>query len=95
MAAYVIVNVEVTDPVMYARYREAVPPTIAKYGGRFLVRGGRAESLEGAWEPKRVVVVEFPSFERAREWWASEAYSGPKALRQNASITDMILAEGV
>jgi uncharacterized protein (DUF1330 family) len=95
MAAYVIVNVEITDPERYAAYIRVVPPTIAKYGGRFLVRGGKAETLEGSWSPKRVVVLEFPTFERAREWWESEEYHDPKTLRQSASITDMILVEGV
>ena len=95
MAAYVIVDVEITDPALYAAYIRVVPPTIAKYGGKFLVRGGRAETLEGSWSPKRVVVVEFPTFEQAREWWESEEYRDPKALRQSASITDMILVEGV
>jgi len=95
MPAYVIVDVEITDPIRYAAYMSLVPPTIARYGGRFLVRGGKAEGLEGAWSPKRVVVLEFPTFERAREWWASEEYRGPKALRQSASVTRMILVEGV
>jgi len=95
MAAYIIVDVEITDPVQYAAYIRVVPPTIAKYGGRFLVRGGKAETLEGSWIPKRVVVVEFPTVEQAREWWASEEYRDPKALRQSASVTDMILVEGV
>ena len=94
MAAYIIVDVEITDPVRYAEYIRVVPPTIAKYGGRFLVRGGNAETLEGSWKPGRVVVVEFPTFEKAREWWESEEYRGPRALRQSASVTDMILVEG-
>jgi len=95
MPAYVIVDVDITDPALYAAYIRVVPPTIAKYGGRFLVRGGRAETLEGSWSPKRVVVLEFPTFEQAREWWESEEYRDPKALRQSASVTDMILVEGV
>ena len=95
MAAYIIVDVEITDPERYAAYIRVVPPTIAKYGGRFLVRGGKAETLEGSWNPRRVVVVEFPTSDKAREWWASEEYRGPRALRQSASITDMILVEGV
>jgi uncharacterized protein (DUF1330 family) len=95
MPAYVIVDVEITDPELYAAYIRVVPPTIAKYGGRFLVRGGKAETLEGSWSPKRVVVLEFPTFEQAREWWESEEYRDPKALRQSASVTDMILVEGV
>ena len=95
MAAYIIVDVEITDPVRYAEYIRVVPPTIAKYGGRFLVRGGKAETLEGSWKPGRVVVVEFPTFEKAREWWESEEYRGPRTLRQSASVTDMILVQGV
>ena len=95
MAAYVIADVEITDPVQYAAYIRIVPPTIARYGGRFLVRGGRTEALEGSWSPRRVVVLEFPSFEHARDWWASEEYSTPKALRQGASNGNLILVDGV
>jgi uncharacterized protein (DUF1330 family) len=95
MAAYLIVDIKITDRERYARYVEAVPATIAKYGGKFLVRAGRSETLEGSWNPARVVVVEFESFERAKQWWGSQDYSGPKALRQSASITNMILVEGV
>jgi uncharacterized protein (DUF1330 family) len=95
MAAYIIVDVEITDPVAYAAYIRVVPKTLAHYGGTFLVRGGKAVTLEGSWNPKRVVVLEFPTFEQARAWWASEEYEAPKALRQSASVTDMILVEGV
>ncbi len=95
MAAYVIADVEITDPVQYAAYIRIVPPTIARYGGRFLVRGGRTEALEGSWSPRRVVVLEFPTFEQARDWWASEEYSTPKALRQGASNGNLILVDGV
>jgi len=95
MAAYIIVDVEITDPVNYAAYIRVVPPTIAAYGGRFLVRGGKTETLEGSWIPKRIVLLEFPSVELARAWWDSEEYRDPKTLRQSASITDMILVEGV
>ena len=95
MAGYIIVDVEVTDPEAYERYKASVPATLEAYGGRFLVRGGRAQTLEGDWEPGRVVVLEFESAERAREWWASEGYAAPKRLRQSASVTKMILVEGV
>jgi uncharacterized protein (DUF1330 family) len=95
MAAYVIADVEITDPVQYAAYIRIVPPTIAKYGGTFLVRGGKTEVLEGSWSPRRVVVLEFPSFEQARDWWASEEYSTPRALRQGASVGNLILVDGV
>jgi uncharacterized protein (DUF1330 family) len=95
MAAYVIVDVEIEDAERYAEYVRVVPPTIEKYGGRFLVRGGKAESLEGSWQPKRVVVLEFDSLERAKEWWASEEYARPKAMRRAASSADLIVVEGV
>jgi len=95
MAAYVIAEVEIRDPERYASYMKVVPATIAAFGGRFLARGGRAEALEGAAVPKRVVILEFPTYERAREWWSSEQYGGPKALRQSASHGRLILVEGV
>jgi uncharacterized protein (DUF1330 family) len=95
MPAYVIVNIEITDPARYAEYVKAVPATIARHGGRYLVRGGNAERLEGSWDPKRVVVLEFESFERAKEWWASEEYRAPKALRQSAATANVILVDGL
>ena len=95
VAAYIIVDVDVQDPERYREYVAVVPPTIEAYGGRFVVRGGHAENLEGEWQPRRVVVVEFESVARAREWWASEEYRIPKAMRQAASHTNMIVVEGV
>jgi uncharacterized protein (DUF1330 family) len=95
MAAYIVVQVDVKDPVRYADYRTMVPPTLAKYGGRFIVRGGKTETLEGDWAPKRFVVVEFPNVEQAKAWWASPEYAEAKALRQATSETLMIVAEGV
>lgn len=94
MAGYIIVDVKVTDPEAYERYRASVPATLAAYGGKFIVRGGRAETLEGDWEPNRIVVVEFESVEKAKAWWSSEDYAAPKRLRQSASITRMIVVEG-
>jgi uncharacterized protein (DUF1330 family) len=95
MAAYIIVNVEVTDTTRYADYTRVVGDSLVPYGGRFLVRGGRAEKLEGSLDPKRVVVLEFPSLERAKAWWSSEEYREPKAIRQRSSTTDMIVVDGV
>ena len=95
MAAYLLVNIDVTDPVRYADYIKLTPATIEQYGGRYLVRGGRAERLEGTVEPKRVVVLEFESAERARAWWSSEEYAGARAIRQSSSKTDLILVDGV
>ena len=95
MAAYIVVDVNVTDPEAYERYKASVPPTLAKYGGKFLVRGGRTEILEGDWQPKRFVIVEFESVEKAKAWWNSEEYAGPKQLRQSSSSTNMIVVEGI
>lgn len=95
MAAYLIVNIEITDPERYAEYVRAVPASIARFGGKYLVRGGTAERLEGSFEPKRVVVLQFDSVQQAKAWWASEEYREPKALRQRSAITQMILVEGL
>ena len=94
MAAYLIVQVEVHDPVRYEAYKKMVPPSLEKYGGRFLVRGGRTHTLEGAWAPKRFVMVEFPTVEQAKAWWASPEYAAAKALRQATADSIMIVAEG-
>jgi len=95
MSAYIIAEVKVHDSQIYDEYRSQVQPTLDKYGGRFLVRGGRTDLLEGDWNPPRLVVLEFPSADDARAWWSSTEYAEPKALRQRAAVTQMILAEGV
>lgn len=94
MAAYVIADVTVKDPEIYAEYRKHVPATIAKYGGRFLVRGGAYEPLEGDWRPGRVVVLEFPDMAAAKAWYGSEEYGPLIRLRQSASAGHVILVEG-
>lgn len=95
MAAYVIVEIETTDPEVMQAYREAAAPTMAAYGGRYIVRGGAVQTLEGGWEPGRVVVLEFESAERARAWWESAEYREAKLLREGAGHTRMIIVEGV
>jgi uncharacterized protein (DUF1330 family) len=95
MAAYVVVQVEVQDPIRYEDYKSMVLPSLAPYGGRFIVRGGKVETLEGDWAPKRFVMVEFPSVEKAKAWWDSPEYKDAKALRQATSQTQMIVVEGV
>ena len=95
MAVYFIVELDVHDPVGIEEYRKGVPATIAKYGGRYLVRGGACVTLEGGWAPKRVVVLEFPSMERAKAWYDSEDYRELKALRMKTSSTRMVLVEGL
>jgi uncharacterized protein (DUF1330 family) len=95
MAAYVIVDVEVMDPAAYEEYKLRVPATLAAFGGRFLVRGGKTETLEGDWAPKRLVILQFDSMERAKEWWRSEMYSAAKEIRYRTANSRMIVAEGV
>lgn len=95
MAAYIIAEVEVRDSARYEDYKRLVPPTLEAYGGRFIVRGGAAEALEGEWSPRRVVILEFPSAEKAREWWGSAEYAPAKELRQATADSKLILVEGV
>jgi uncharacterized protein (DUF1330 family) len=95
MAAYLIVGVRIRDPERFEEYRAMVPATLSPYGGRFLVRGGAMQTLEGDWQPPRMVVLEFPDAERARSWWASPEYAEAKALRQATADTRMVLVEGV
>ena len=95
MAAYVIAQIEVTDPEAFEAYRQQVPSVIEQYGGEYVVRGGAMEVLEGDWPRPRVVVLKFPSMEQARAWHASAAYEAPKALRQSASKGSMIVVEGI
>jgi uncharacterized protein (DUF1330 family) len=95
MAAYVITEIDITDPAGYEQYKQMGPPTVAAYGGKFIARGGSIEVLEGDWRPKRVVVLEFESLERAKEWWSSSAYSPAKKVRQRTARTNMVVVEGV
>jgi uncharacterized protein (DUF1330 family) len=95
MSAYVIANVKITDPTRYAEYVKLPPASIAPYGGRFIARGGRAEKLEGAPEANRVVILEFDNYERAKDWYESEGYRVAKALRQSASVSSLILVDGM
>ena len=95
MAAYVIVEIEVTDPVRYEDYKMMAPPTIAAYGGRYLARGGRTEPFEGGWAPQRLVILEFPSLERAREWLESPEYRDARQLRHLTARSRMVAIEGL
>ena len=94
MSAYIIAEVKVHDAQIYDEYRGQVQPTLEKYGGRFVVRGGETELLEGDWNPSRLVVLEFPSADDAKAWWSSDEYAGPKALRQRSAVTQMVLVQG-
>jgi uncharacterized protein (DUF1330 family) len=94
MAAYVIADIEITDAAEYEKYRRRVPATVAQYGGRYVVRGGAVETLEGNWQPRRLVVLEFPSLAAARRWYESPEYREPRAIRQHCSRGHAILVEG-
>jgi uncharacterized protein (DUF1330 family) len=95
MAAYVVVQIAIDDPARYEEYRRKAPPSIAAYGGRYIVRGGASEPLEGDWQPPRLVILEFPDAARARAWWASPEYAEAKAIRQSCARSEMLLIEGV
>ena len=94
MKGYIIVDVTVTDPVKYEDYKKLTPGSLKPYDGKFIVRGGKCETLEGDWNPQRIVVLEFPSLERAKAWWSSDTYAPAKAIRQAASITKLLVIEG-
>ena len=95
MSAYVIAEIEVTDPETFEEYRKLVPPTIEAFGGRYVVRGGAIGSLEGGWQPKRMVVVEFDDAERAKAWHDSELYAPARALREASTNSRMIVVDGL
>lgn len=94
MSAYVIVHIDVKDPKEYETYKSMAPQSIAQYGGRYLARGGRTAVLEGDWQPKRLVILEFESLERAKQWWASAEYEEAKRVRQHCSTATMVVVEG-
>ena len=95
MAAYVIVDIAVTDPVGYEEYRKLAPPIVAAFGGKYLARGGKTETLEGDWLPKRLVILKFESAERAKAWLNSPEYRAPRQLRHRTTKTNMVVVEGV
>jgi uncharacterized protein (DUF1330 family) len=95
MAAYVIVDIDIVNPTEYERYKELTPVSLAAYGGKFVVRGGQAEALEGDWKPSRVVVLEFADRETAKRWWDSPEYAPAKIIRHQNAGTKMIVVDGV
>ena len=94
MAAYVIVEVTVHDEEAYEAYKQLTPATIAAYDGQFVVRSEKIVALEGAWKPQRIVVLQFPTLEKAKAWWESPEYAPAKAIRQQAAHTKMLMVEG-
>ena len=94
MAAYIIARVEVTDWERYREYTKATPEAIARYGGKFVVRGGEIVTLEGDPENRRLVVIEFPTLERAQEFYHSPEYTRVKALRSGAAVGQFLAVQG-
>jgi len=95
MAAYVIVDMTVTDTVAIGEYRKLAGASVIAYGGKFLVRGGRSEILDGDWSPRRVVVIEFPDTDQAKLWRSSPEYARAREIRDRAARTSMIVVEGI
>jgi len=95
VAAYVVVDIEVLEPVEYEEYKVLAAPTVMAYGGRYVARGGPAEVLEGDWLPNRLVVLEFPTVAQAQAWYASPEYSAAKAIRHRTARSNMVLVAGV
>ena len=94
MPAYVIADTDITDQTTYEEYRRQVAPLVAKFGGRFLVRGGKHTVLEGTWRPHRLVVIEFPTMEALKRWYHSPEYAPLLALRQPAATVHLVAVEG-
>jgi uncharacterized protein (DUF1330 family) len=95
MPAYVIIETDIHDPEQYERYKAASPAAVAGGGGRFLARGGELAVLEGDWDPRRIVVLEFPDLETAKRWYDSPGYQEAKRLREGAASLRMVAVEGV
>lgn len=95
MSAYVVVEIEVTDPELYERYKLLAPPTVQAHGGRYLARGGATVALEGDWEPERLVILEFASLDQARAWHDSPEYRAARSLRWRSARSRMLAVAGV
>jgi uncharacterized protein (DUF1330 family) len=94
MPAFILVEIDIHDKAAYEEYKKLAPDTIKMYDGKFVIRGGKSEPLEGNWKPERIVMLQFPTVERAKEWWSSAAYEPAKKIRQSASSTKMLVIEG-
>lgn len=95
MAAYFIVDVKVEDPTTYEEYRKGVSATLEPYGGKFLARGGAVETIEGDWQPQRLVILEFSDTEQFKRWYNSPEYSALREIRFRASTARAVVIQGV
>ena len=94
MTGYVIFNIKITNPENYTEYIEKVKPTAEKFGAEYVVRGGEFELIEGNWEHPRTIVIKFPSYEKAYEWYNSEDYKPIKKIRLDNAISNGIIIKG-
>ena len=95
MAAYLIYDAVVTDPQKYEHYKSLAPAATAAYGGKFIVRGGKHESVEGDWKPNRMVMIEFASYEKAQEFWNSPEYTSARKSREGAAVAKAVIVQGL
>jgi uncharacterized protein (DUF1330 family) len=95
MSVYVIASLTIKDAVRFEDYKRTVMPSMEKYGGRFVARGGPILVLEGSWSRERLIIAEFPSMERAQQWWGSPEYAEPKALRQATADSELVIVQGM
>jgi uncharacterized protein (DUF1330 family) len=93
MSAYLIADITVTDPERYEDYKKLAPPAIAAYGGKYVARGGKSEKLEGSWDPNRIVILEFESTEKAKQFIDSPEYEEARELRHKTATSNMIVVE--
>ncbi len=95
MTAYILLDIEVQDAAGYEEYKKLAPASIEQYGGKYIVRGGKSETLEGDWTPSRVVVLQFPSVDQAKRWLNSPEYQEARAMRHQYARTQMVVVEGL
>ena len=95
MAAYVIADVDVSDPEGFEAYRKLAIPTLGRYGGRLLAGSGEIEVIEGSWNPKRLAIVQFASAAQAKRWYTSPEYAAAKPIRQRTASTNLLIVEGI
>jgi uncharacterized protein (DUF1330 family) len=95
MTAYVIVDIDVHDPVGYEEYKKLAPAAVTFHGGKYIARGGRTETLEGEWSPSRLVILQFESIEQAKQWLDSEEYRAARQMRHQTARSNMVVIEGL
>lgn len=95
MTAYVIVDIDVHDPVGYEEYKKLAPAAVELYGGKYIARGGRTETLEGDWSPSRLVILQFENSEQAKRWLNSEEYREARAMRHRTANSQMVVIDGL